>query len=206
MYKGERFNSITHLIGAVMALAGTIVLVVLVSMRGDVWQIVSFSIYGASLFLLYLMSTLYHSFKGRVKDVFRLLDHSSIYLLIAGTYTPFTLVCMRGVWGYSIFGVAWGLALIGIIQDFIFRKNRKKWLPIILYIGMGWLIVVALKPLMQVLPLSGFSLLLIGGLFYTFGVFFYVFDEKISYFHGIWHLFVLAGSIFHYITIIAYLL
>ncbi|MFA7576999.1 MAG: hemolysin III family protein [Candidatus Muiribacteriota bacterium] len=206
MYKGERFNSISHLAGAILALVGLIVLVVMVSLQGDVIKIVSFSIYGASLFLLYLFSTLYHSFKGKAKQIFRLLDHISIYLLIAGTYTPFTLVSLKGAWGWSIFGVSWGLATVGIVNDCIPKKNDKRYLSMIIYVLMGWLIIFALKPLLSVLPVKAFVLLLIGGVFYTAGIVFYVFDEKITYFHGIWHLFVLAGSIFHYITIVAYLL
>jgi len=202
MYKGERFNSISHLFGAVMALAVLVVLVVTVSLKGNPWKIVSFSIYGTSLFFLYTTSTLYHSLRGRAKPIFRKLDHISIYFLIAGTYTPFTLVTLRGGWGWSIFGVIWGLALLGIVLETLPQgKNRP--LSVVIYILMGWLMVVALKPLLTVLPLTGFFWLLLGGCFYTGGLVFYFFDEK-AYFHGIWHLFVLAGSICHCLTLAVY--
>ena len=202
MYEGERFNSISHLIGAVAALAGCAVLVVFASLQGDPWKIVSFSIYGATLFLLYLFSVLYHSFRGNVKLIFRRLDHLAIYLLIAGTYTPFTLVTLNGPWGWSIFGIVWGLALIGMILEFVPQKKRI--LPIIIYLVMGWICLVALKPLLKALPVEGFWWLLAGGLFYTVGIVFYVFDTKVKHFHGIWHLFVLAGSVSHYFSILLY--
>lgn len=202
MYDGERFNSISHLVGAVAALAGCAVLVVLASLQGDPWKIVSFSIYGATLFLLYLFSVLYHSFRGKVKVIFRRMDHLAIYLLIAGTYTPFTLVTLNGPWGWSIFGTVWGLALIGMILEFVPQKKRI--LPIIIYLVMGWICLVALKPLLKALPIEGFWWLLAGGLFYTVGIVFYVFDKKVKHFHGIWHLFVLAGSVSHYFTVLLY--
>ncbi|MCK9477815.1 MAG: hemolysin III family protein [Candidatus Muirbacterium halophilum] len=208
MYKGEKFNSISHLVGAVFALIGLIIIVVIASVKGDIWQIVSFSIYGSSLFLLYLFSTLYHSFKGKAKKVFRVFDHISIYLLIAGTYTPFTLISLKGPWGWTIFGISWGLAVIGIICDILMRKSKKRTLSLIIYLLMGWVILIALKPLLSVLPIKAFALLLIGGLFYTGGIVFYVLDKKYKeiHFHGIWHLFVLTGSVFHYITILAFLI
>ena len=206
MHKGERFNTITHLIGAIASFIAVIVLVVLVSLKGDPWKIVSFSIYGATLFLLYLFSTLYHSNKGNLKKVLRILDHNSIYLLIAGTYTPFSLVLLRGGWGFTIFGISWGLAIVGIILDVVFRKSKSRKVSLIIYTAMGWLIVIALKPLLAKLVMSGFILLLLGGLFYTFGIIFYVLGRKRPFYHGVWHLFVLTGSIFHYITIIAYIL
>lgn len=204
MYEGERFNSITHLIGAVAAIAGCAVLVVFASLQGDPWKIVSFSIYGATLFLLYLFSVLYHSFRGDVKQLFRRLDHLAIYMLIAGTYTPFTLVTLNGPWGWSIFGSVWGLALIGMILEFIPQKKRI--LPIIIYLVMGWICLAAIKPLLEALPMAGFWWLLAGGLFYTVGVVFYVFDNKVKHFHGIWHLFVLAGSVSHYFSVLLYVL
>jgi hemolysin III len=203
MYHGERFNSISHLIGAVAAAAGLVVLVVFAALQGDPWRIVSFSIYGTTLLLLYSVSTLYHSLRGRAKQIFRILDHNSIYLLIAGTYTPFTLVTMRGVWGWSLFGVIWGLAAIGIVLDSLPQKGNRI-LPMIIYLVMGWSCVIAIKPLLEVLPMSGFYWLLAGGLFYTIGITFYALDSKFRHFHGIWHLFVLAGSISHYITIFFY--
>jgi hemolysin III len=204
MYEGERFNSISHLIGAVAALAGLVVVVVVAAQQGDPWKIVSFSIYGTTLFLLYAISTLYHSLRGgRAKRIFRKLDHLSIYFLIAGTYTPFTLVTLRGAWGWTIFGIIWGLTLCGMVLEALPQKGNRI-LSVIVYVLMGWLVLVALKPLLEALPFAGFVWLLMGGIFYTGGVAFYLFDEKIRHFHGIWHLFVLAGSVCHYLTILLY--
>ncbi|MCU0808832.1 MAG: hemolysin III family protein [Candidatus Contendobacter sp.] len=203
MYPGERFNSISHLIGAVAALAGLVVVVVVAAQQGDPWKIVSFSVYGTTLFFLYAVSTLYHSLRGRAKRIFRKLDHYSIYFLIAGTYTPFTLVTLRGAWGWTIFGVIWGLAAVGIALESLPQQGNRV-LSLGVYILMGWLVLVALKPLLEALPWAGFVWLLLGGIFYTSGVAFYLFDEKIRYFHGIWHLFVLAGSVSHYVTILFY--
>jgi len=205
MYHGERFNSITHLVGAALALAGLVVLVVFAALQGDVWKIVSFSIYGTSLFLLYTLSTLYHSMRGRAKQIFMKLDHVAIYLLIAGTYTPLTLVTLRGVWGWSLFGIVWGLAIIGIVVDILHREGSRR-IQILIYLLMGWLIVVALYPLVQVMPTGGLILLVLGGLFYTGGIVFYALDERIKHAHGIWHLFVLAGSISHYLIMLLYVL
>ena len=203
MYPGERFNSISHLIGAVAALAGLVVVVVVAAQQGDPWKIVSFSVYGTTLFFLYVVSTLYHSLRGRAKRIFRKLDHYSIYFLIAGTYTPFTLVTLRGAWGWTIFGVIWGLAAVGIALESLPQQGNRV-LSLVVYILMGWLVLVALKPLLEALPWAGFVWLLLGGIFYTGGVAFYLFDEKIRHFHGIWHLFVLAGSVSHYVTILFY--
>ncbi|MEK6777629.1 MAG: hemolysin III family protein [bacterium] len=204
MYKGERFNSISHLIGAIAALAGLVILVVSASDQGDAWKIVSFSIYGTTLFLLYAFSALYHSLSGKVKKVFRILDHHAIYLLIAGTYTPFTLVTLRGGWGWSIFGLIWGLAILGIVLDSFPQKGRRV-LPLIIYLLMGWLVLMALGPLLRALPLRGFAWLLAGGVFYTAGVVFYALDKRVRHFHGIWHLFVLAGSISHFFAVLFYI-
>ena len=201
MYEGERFNSISHLIGAVAALAGLVVAVVVAARQGDPWKIVSFSIYGTTLFLLYTISTLYHSLRGRAKRFFHKLDHYSIYFLIAGTYTPFTLVTLRGGWGWTIFGIIWGLVVLGVVLESLPQKGNRV-LSLVVYVLMGWLVLVALKPLLQALPGAGFVWLLAGGLFYTSGLVFYVFDEKVRHFHGIWHLFVLAGSVSHYVTIL----
>jgi len=203
MYKGERFNSISHLIGAAAALAGLVILVVLAARQGEPWKIISFSIYGATLLFLYIISTLYHSLRGKAKKLFRKLDHHAIYLLIAGTYTPFTLVTLRGVWGWSIFGVIWGLAVLGIVLDSLPQKGQRI-LPIVIYLIMGWLILIAFNPLLRALPMAGFAWLLLGGVFYSVGVVFYVLDERVRHFHGIWHLFVLAGSIAHYFTVLFY--
>ena len=202
MYHGERFNSITHLFGLIAALAGGVVLVVYAAEQGDPWKIVSFSIYGITLFLLYLFSVLYHSNQGEAKKIFRRLDHLAIYLLIAGTYTPFTLVTLNGVWGWSLFAAVWSLAIAGMLIEFVPQKRRI--IPVIIYLVMGWICLVAIEPLLDALPLAGFWWLLAGGLFYTTGIIFYAFDKKVRHFHGIWHLFVLAGSICHYIIVMWY--
>jgi len=203
MYHGERFNSISHLVGTALALAGLVVLVVLASMQGDPWKIVSFSVYGASLFLLYAMSTLYHSLRGRAKQIFMKLDHVAIYLLIAGTYTPFTLITLRGAWGWSLFVIIWGLAILGIIVDSRHRDGSRA-IQMTIYLLMGWLILVAMYPLIQALPREALVLLVMGGVFYTGGTLFYALDERMRHAHGIWHLFVLAGSISHFLAILLY--
>lgn len=206
MYYGERLNSYTHLLGAVAACAGLAWLVVLAAQQGDAWKVVSFSIYGASLVLLYLLSTLYHSIRGRAKPVLARLDHSAIYLLIAGTYTPFTLVSLRGAWGWTLFGLVWGLAVFGIVVDALHARGSRRILPVVLYIVMGWLVVIALKPLLVVLPRAGLLWLLAGGLFYSGGIVFYALDKRLRHAHGIWHVFVLAGSLCHYLAIFLYVL
>lgn len=203
MYYGERLNGGTHLMGAVLAAAGAAVLIVLAAREGDPWKITSFSIYGAMLLALYSLSTLYHSTRGRVKDVFRKLDHCSIYLLIAGTYTPFTLVTLRGAWGWSLFGVIWGLAALGIAQEAWLAKGARI-VSLVIYVLMGWLAVIAVSPLIDALTPAGFAWLAAGGMFYTAGIVFYAFDEKLRHGHGIWHLFVLAGSVSHYFAILLY--
>ncbi len=204
MYHGERLNSITHLFGAVAAAAGLVVLVVLAAQQGDAWKLVSFSIYGATLFLLYLFSTLYHSTRGYAKPVLAKLDHAAIFLLIAGSYSPFTLVTLRGTWGWTLFGLIWGLAVLGIVVDSLHSKGARRILPIAIYIVMGWLVLVAFKPLVAALPHAGILWLVAGGLFYTLGIVFYALDKKLRHAHGIWHLFVLAGSICHYLAVLFY--
>lgn len=205
MYHGERFNALTHLAGAVLALAGAIVLIVLASLGGDLWKIVSVSVYGSTLVLLYSFSTLYHSLRGRAKLILRELDHHSIYMLIAGSYTPFCLVTLRGPWGWSLFGVVWALAVLGSLQELLL-KNSARILSLVIYIVMGWVALVALAQLLHVLGPSGFAWLLAGGLFYTIGIVFYVIDTRLAHAHGIWHLFVLAGSAAHYFAILLYVL
>jgi hemolysin III len=203
MNSGERLNSITHLLGSVLAFIGLIVLVVRAALVGDPWKIVSFSIFGSTLVLLYTSSSLYHSIHGASKKLFQKFDHSAIYLLIAGSYTPFTLVTLRGAWGWSLFGVVWGLAIIGILQDLLFAKRRSI-LSVAIYLIMGWIAIVAVRPLSHALPVSGMIWLVTGGLFYTVGIVFFALDKKIVYSHGVWHLFVLAGSVCHYFTIFLY--
>jgi len=203
MHYGERLNSSTHLMGAVLAAAGAAVLVVLAARLGDPWKIVSFSIYGFMLFALYALSTLYHSTRGKLKRVLRKLDHCSIYLLIAGTYTPFTLVTLRGAWGWSLFGAIWGLAALGIAQEAWLGKGARIF-SLVIYVLMGWLSMIAVQPLIAALTPAGFAWLAAGGLFYTGGMVFYALDEKLRHGHGIWHLFVLAGSASHYLAILLY--
>jgi hemolysin III len=205
VYHGERFNSISHLVGAALALAGVLLLVEFASRQGDTWKIVSFSIYGASLFLLYTVSTLYHSLRGRAKQIFRKLDHVAIYLLIAGSYTPLTLVTLRGAWGWALFGIIWGLAIIGIIVDCLHKKGSRA-IQMVIYLLMGWLILVAMYPLVQAMPNGGLLLLVLGGVFYTSGIVFYAIDERMKHAHGIWHLFVLAGSISHFLAMLLYVM
>jgi hemolysin III len=205
MYHGERFNSISHMVGAALALAGLVVLVMFASLQGDPWKIASFSIYGASLFLLYTLSTLYHSLRGRAKQIFRKLDHVAIYLLIAGSYTPLTLVTLRGAWGWTIFAIVWGMAIIGIIVDGLHKGGSRR-TQMGIYLLMGWLILLAMYPLIRALPRGGLALLVLGGVFYTSGIIFYAIDDRMKHAHGIWHLFVLAGSISHYLAMLLYVL
>ena len=204
MYHGERLNGYSHLLGAVAAAAGLAVLVVLAGRQGDAWKLVSFSVYGATLILLYLFSTLYHSARGRAKTILQKFDHNAIYLLIAGTYTPFTLVTLRGPWGWALFGVVWGLAVLGIVIDSLHQRNARRILPVVIYLLMGWVALVALGPLIEALPRSGLLWLVGGGLFYTVGIAFYALDARLPHAHGIWHLFVLAGSVCHYLAILLY--
>ena len=204
MYHGERFNSISHLVGAALALAGTALLIVLAARLGDPWKIVSFSVYGAMLVTLYVFSTLYHSVRGTgAKNVLRKFDHCSIYLLIAGTYTPFALVSLRGTGGWWLFGVIWGLALFGIAQE-IWLARGARVLSLVIYVLMGWLAMAVVSPLWQALTPAGFAWLAAGGACYTLGIAFYATDHKVRHGHGLWHLFVLAGSICHFFTVLLY--
>lgn len=201
MVHGERFNSITHGVGAVAAVLSGVLLVVVAARSGDAWKIVSFSIYAAMLLLLYLTSTLYHSMHGATKDMLRKMDHCAIYLLIAGTYTPFTLVTLRGTVGWTLFGVVWSLALLGIAQE-IWDARRGRVLSLVIYLLMGWLAVACIGPLVDALGRAGFAWLVAGGLLYTAGIAFYATDHKLRHGHGIWHLFVLAGSACHYLAVL----
>ncbi|MBS4021897.1 MAG: hemolysin III family protein [Dethiobacter sp.] len=197
----EITNAILHGIGVGLAVAALVVLVVFANISGDVWHIVSFSIYGSTLVILYLASTLYHSFpKGKVKNIFKIIDHSCVYLLIAGTYTPLTLITLRGTLGWTIFGIIWGIAFVGIIFKIIFIKKFIV-LSTLMYIGMGWLIIIVIKPLIAGMSEAGLKLLLIGGILYTVGTIFYGL-QRIKYNHAVWHLFVLAGSICHFFTVL----
>jgi len=198
----EIANAITHGIGLLLSIAGFVVLLVLAALRGTAWHIVACSIYGATLICLYAASTLYHAvISPRVKRALRIFDHSAIYLLISGTYTPFLLVSLRGPWGWSLLGVIWGLALAGVLFKFWFVE-RFAILSTVVYIAMGWLVVIAAKPVITHLSLTAIIWLLAGGLAYTGGVIFFA-AKRIPYSHAIWHLFVLAGSICHYFAVLS---
>ena len=171
-------------------------------MKGDPWRMASFAVYGATLVLLYLFSTLYHSVRGRAKGVLRKLDHCAIYLLIAGTYTPFALVTLRGAWGWSIFGAVWGLAVVGIVQECWLARGARP-VSLAIYLVMGWLALVAFVPLLDALQWRGMLWVAAGGLVYTAGIAFYLLDERVPHFHGIWHLFVLGGSATHFSAVVA---
>jgi len=203
MDRDERLNTITHLIGTACALAGLVVLVVQASLQGNPWKIVSFSVFGITLVALYLFSTIYHGISGRTKTIFQKLDHAAIYFLIAGTYTPFTLVTLRGAWGWSLFGVIWGLAIAGVVQDMLL-VTKKRIISVVIYLLMGWLVILAIRPLARALPEAGIVWLVAGGLCYTIGVLFYALDKRFPYGHEIFHLFVLAGSSCHFLAILLY--
>lgn len=205
MYHGEKLNAITHLVGAVLALAGSVALIVFASLTGDPWKLISVIIYGITLVLLYSFSTLYHSMRGPIKDLFQKLDHHSIYLLIAGSYTPFCLVSLRGNWGWTLLAVIWGLALLGSLQE-LRQKTDARILSVVIYIVMGWAALAALVPLKQALGETGFAWVAAGGIFYTVGIIFYVLDTRLRHAHGIWHLFVIAGSSAHYVAILFFVL
>ncbi len=201
----EIANSVTHAVGIVLSIAGLAVLASLASVFGTVWHIVSCSIYGASQIMLYTASTLYHSIPlPRAKAVFRVLDHSAIFLLIAGTYTPFALVTVGGVWGWVIFGIVWALAITGIsLQTVLIR--HKAIVTVIPYIAMGWLAVVGFKPLVERVAPGGLALLVAGGLAYTLGCIFYVW-RRLPYHHAVWHVFVMLGSAFHFFAVCLYVI
>lgn len=205
MYYGERMNAWTHLVGAVLAAVGAIWMLVLASLQGDPWKVVSVAIYGVTLLLLYSVSTVYHSTRGRAKVIMRKLDHLSIYLLIAGSYTPFCLVTLRGPWGWSLFGIVWGLAVLGMLQE-IKPRSEARILSIVIYAVMGWVVLVAIKPLLALLGPTGFAWLATGGVLYTVGIIFFALDHRLRHAHGIWHLFVIGGSLLHFIAIMFYVL
>ncbi|HXZ48498.1 MAG TPA: hemolysin III family protein [Usitatibacter sp.] len=203
MYQGERLNGYTHLAGSVLALGGAATLVSMATMKGDPWRIASFSIYGATLLALYLASTVYHSTRGRAKRIFRKLDHSAIYLMIAGSYTPFALVTLRGSLGWTLFAASWGLALAGILQELWLAKGAR-FASLAIYMTMGWMGLLVVEPLVRALTWGGFEWLLAGGAIYTLGVVFYLFDERFRHWHGIWHLCVVAGSALHFMAVLKF--
>ncbi len=200
MYKGEVFNSVSHLVGAVFAVIGASVLVTYASLQGDTAKIISYTVYGVTLSLLYVMSTLYHSFKGRAKDIFKKLDHLAIYLLIAGTYTPYALVAIEGAAGTWLLGIVWALAAFGMIVENLPIKGPRV-LPIVIYLAMGWACVFTLDAMIAGMSPMAFNLLLAGGIIYSVGVIFYVLDHWFPVMHGVWHLFVLGGSVCHYFSV-----
>jgi hemolysin III len=200
----EIANSVSHGLGAVLALAAAPVLIVNVSRRGDALAIAGVAVFGACVFLLYLSSTLYHALpRNRAKRVFRVIDHSAIFLLIAGTYTPFTLGVLRGGWGWTLLATIWALAIFGLVLKGV-AGVRYPVLSTVLYIGMGWLAIVAIRPLWLRVPVAGWMWLLAGGLAYTAGVVFYATDQRVRYGHFIWHLFVLAGTVCHFFAVLWY--
>lgn len=197
----EIFNAVSHGTGGLLSIAGTVILIVFAAIYSDAWAVVSACIYGASLIILYTMSTLYHAITNvKAKSFFRIMDHNTIFFLIAGTYTPLTLVCLRGVTGWILFGVVWGAAALGIVLNSIDLERFRK-PSVVCYILMGWVVIFAIRPLTESIPQTSLVFLLIGGVFYTLGIIFYAI-KKVRYFHSVWHLFTIAGSIFHYFCIL----
>lgn len=207
IYYGERLNSISHLLGAVLALVGLGALLTIGIQSGDLLLLTSFSIYGVTLVLLFTMSTLYHSFHPpKLKALFKLFDHVAIYILIAGSYTPFMLVSLNSLNGWLILGLVWSLAVLGILSEIFLKGRTIKIIQVLIYLGMGWACSLDLSALKAALPATGFSWVVLGGLAYTSGVIFYVADKlgRLNHAHGIWHFFVLVGAIAHFIAIIGF--
>lgn len=203
--KEEIVNAITHGVGVILSIAGLVLLIIYSAQQDSAWYVVSATIYGVSMLLLYASSTLVHSFpEGKLKDLFEIFDHSAIYIFIAGTYTPIMLLVVKGVLGWSLLGIVWGVAVVGVVFKAFFVK-RFLYLSTILYIVMGWLIVIAWEPLTATLPTGGIQLLLVGGLLYTFGAIFYVW-RAFPFHHAVWHIFVLAGSVAHFFTVLLYVI
>lgn len=197
----EIAHSITHGVGAVLSIAALVVMIWLSIAEGTAWHLVSSIIYGSSLILLYTASTLYHAItNARAKHVLRLMDHAAIFILIAGTYTPFLLVNLRGPWGWSLFIIIWSIALGGVMLETM-KKERVKWLSLTLYLGLGWMAIVAVKPMLELVDHNALLLLLAGGLAYSLGVIFYV-RKQMVYHHAVWHVFVLAGSVLHFLAVL----
>jgi len=199
----EIAHAITHGIGIPLSIAALAILVAFSTLYGDVWHVTSTAIYGVTLILLYTSSTLYHGIPNiRAKIILQQLDHAAIFLLIAGTYTPFTLVSLRGPWGWTLFGLVWGIAILGVTIELLGNSKLRRW-SLALYLGMGWLVIIAIKPMLANVETGGLLLLLGGGLSYSLGAIFYAW-ERLSYNHAIWHLFVLAGSILHFFSVLFY--
>jgi hemolysin III len=201
----EIANAVTHGLGALLSIVALVLMVVYAARNGDAWHITSVSIYGASLILLYTVSMLYHGISSQpLKHRLQQLDHATIFLLIAGTYTPFTLVSLRGPWGWSLFGLVWGIALIGIVLE-LGWTHRYPRLSLAMYLGLGWIVIIAIKPMLSHVDPGGLVLLLLGGLSYSLGVFFYV-RRRMTYHHAIWHLFVMGGSVLHFFSVFYYVI
>jgi hemolysin III len=197
----EIANGVTHGIGVLLSIAGLVILIVTSVSHGTAWHIVSFSIFGSALIILYLFSTLYHSLPNPfVKKVFKRLDHAAIFILIAGTYTPFMLTNLRGVWGWSLFGVIWTLAILGVVLKSVWIHKFKK-TSVAVYVMMGWLCLIAFRELIKHVPPLSLVLLAVGGIFYTMGVIFYGW-KKLPFNHAVWHVFVLGGSAFHFFSVL----
>jgi len=192
------------MLGTLLAVGGLAWLVVKAALTGDAWKIVSISIYATTLLLLYLFSTLYHGLaEGRARQLFHKLDYVAIYLLIAGTYTPFTLIILRDSWGWELFGIVWGMAVVGITLDLLYRSGLR-WLQMLIYLVMGWIVVLVWPQLVDALAPAGIAWLLAGGIIYSLGTLFYGLDYRMRHAHGIWHLFVMGGSVCHYISVLLY--
>lgn len=201
----ELANTLTHAVGIALSIAGLSLLVTMASLHGDAWHVVSTAVFGTTLVLLYTASTCYHAFRRpETKRLLRKLDHAGIFLLIAGTYTPFVLVSLRGPWGWSLFGVVWGLGVLGVVLKF-WLAGRFKLASTLIYLGMGWLVLIAIRPMTEVVPAPGLWWLVAGGLCYTGGAAFYLW-KRLPYHHAIWHLFVLAGSVCHWTSVYGYVL
>ncbi|HEY6839475.1 MAG TPA: hemolysin III family protein [Geobacteraceae bacterium] len=206
METNERFNVLTSLPGAAASPLAAAHLLATALRQGDAWKIVSFTIYGCTLITLFLTTLLYHLLQGKAKPRFRKFDHCAIYLLIAGTYTPFSLVTLRGGWGWTLFGLVWGSAAFGVIQELWPGKLPAPRIPdLALYLGMGWLILIAIRPLLHALPWPGLAWLGVGGFFYTAGIVFFLVDERFVRAHGFWHFCVMAGSVSHYLAVFLYI-
>ncbi|MBV8468202.1 MAG: hemolysin III family protein [Burkholderiales bacterium] len=199
MYYGERLNTATHLLGTVLAIAGSAALITKAAFSGDAFKIVSVSLFGASMIALYAASTLFHGSRGKLKALWAKADHCAIYLLISGTYMPFTLVTLRGAWGWVLFGLILAIAVVGIARELMSGESSPPSVP--LYLAMGWLGLIASVPLVRHLSAGGLACLLLGALCYTVGVLFYWFDDRWRHAHGIWHMLVLAGTACHYFTV-----
>jgi hemolysin III len=201
----EIAHATTHGLGLLLSIAGLTTLVVTAAVRGDAWHVTGAAVFGATLVLLFAASTLYHALTSRrAKQVFQRLDHAAIFLLIAGTYTPFTLVNLRGAWGWTLLGLVWSLAILGIVlQTAVPHRTRR--LSLALYLAMGWMVLIAIEPLVQSVHPDGLALLVLGGVLYTLGVVFYAW-QRLPYNHAIWHVFVLAGSACHFSCVLGYVI